>query len=105
MPTTARRFSAILTCHDRVDYVLEAIASIKRQTLPAFETIVVLDGSPEGSSESDPRRLSRRPRHRPTENLGKSVAANVGSYAASGEWLCFLDDDDLWHPRQALTCR
>ncbi len=39
------------------------------------------------------------------DNFGRSVAKNTGAYAATGDWLCFLDDDDLWHREKLARTR
>ena len=65
------------------------------------EVVVVDDGSDDGSAErlesvDDPRvRVIRRP-----ERGGQAPALNAGVEAARGDWLAFLDDDDVWSPRK-----
>lgn len=67
----------------------------------AFEVIVVDDASSDGTAAElarlgDPRvRVVRRETSR-----GVSVARNTGIAAARGEWIAFLDDDDVWSPRK-----
>ena len=88
--------SVVIATFNRCAYVREAVRSVLGQTLSAAEVIVVVDGSVDGTAE-----LLRRefPAVRVLEqpNLGRSVARNTGIAAARGEWVAFLDDDDLWH--------
>ena len=92
----SRTFSVIITSHSGRDFVLEAIRSVQEQTFPAHEIIVVLDGE---LSEIAAKIAEAYPDVRVFEqpNLGVSVARNLGVAKATGTWLCFLDDDDLWH--------
>lgn len=97
--STAPQFSIVLPTHDRLDFLLEAVASVRGQTLDAWELIVVDDASRDGSAEAieaigDPRiRVIRRAR-----NGGPSAARNVGVLHATAPWIAFLDSDDLWEP-------
>lgn len=79
----------------------EALSSVLRQTYRDFEVVVVDDGSIDGTCEhiaesfsdsfkNDRLRLIRQ------SNLGASAARNTGAAETSGEWLAFLDSDDLW---------
>jgi len=79
-------------------YLGECLESILAQTFRAFETIVVDDGSVDGSARivrafTDVRLISQ-------QNQGQSVARNVGILAARGELLAFNDADDLWPPNK-----
>ena len=77
------------------------LASALSQEDVETEVIVVDDGSDDGSAEklaafADPRvRALLRP-----QRGGQALALNAGIEAARGEWIAFLDDDDLWSPRK-----
>ncbi|MES2489432.1 MAG: glycosyltransferase [Pseudomonadota bacterium] len=93
--------SVIIPTFNRA-YILErAIASVLGQSYTDLELIVVDDGSSDGTAEliqnfSDSRlRYLQQPR-----NLGVSAARNRGIAEARGEWLAFLDSDDLWLPQK-----
>lgn len=90
------QFSVIIPTYNRKDYVLEAVRSVVEQTYPAHELIVVVDGSTDGTAEALRERF---PQVKVIEqpNRGPSVARNAGIAAATGEWVAFLDDDDLLH--------
>src|SRR6187200_1386086 len=78
-----------------------SLASALAQVGVELEVIVVDDASDDGSEErleavGDPRvRVIFRERQG-----GQAVALNDGIEAARGEWIAFLDDDDLWSPRK-----
>jgi glycosyltransferase involved in cell wall biosynthesis len=87
--------SAIVPVHNGAAYVAEALHSIREQTCPAAEVIVVDDGSTDDTvavvRRVEPEAiLIRQPRG------GPSVSKNAGASRASGHWLAFLDHDDLW---------
>ncbi len=99
------RISCIVPVYNGEKYLAEALASIFRQSLAAFEVIVVDDGS----TDSTPAVASRdtRVKYLRQANAGPSAARNHGIRASCGELLAFLDADDLWHPgkleRQAAS--
>ena len=92
----APRVSVIVPTYGRPEYLSEALQSIAMQTEPAFECIVVDDGS------EVPARLpfldSRFRLVRHHSNRGVAAARNTALRAATAEYVAFLDDDDLWSP-------
>ena len=91
------RFSVIIPTHERPALVQEAVSSVLAQTINDFEVIVVDDGSP-GMPDLPSDRRVRLIAHE--VNLGVSVARNTGIEAATGQYVCFLDDDDLYTPER-----
>ena len=78
-------------------YIEETLTSIERQTLGDFEVIVVDDGS----TDDGPRLARSHPLGVmlvEQAHLGVAVARNRGLALAQGQWIAFLDQDDLWHP-------
>ncbi|HEX2578231.1 MAG TPA: glycosyltransferase, partial [Aquihabitans sp.] len=82
-------------------YLAAALGSIRDQTVPPAEVIVVDDGSTDGSGELAAACGARVVSQPPT---GYASAVNRGVSEASGDVLAFLDADDLWAP-EALACR
>lgn len=91
------KVSVVIPTFNRAHVLGRAIASVLGQTYTELELIVVDDGSSDGTAAlmrefADPRlRYVQQPR-----NLGVSAARNRGVTEARGEWLAFLDSDDLW---------
>lgn len=93
------RVSVVVPCYNQGRYLDEAVGSVLAQTFQDLEILVVDDGS----TDPDTRRLLDaydRPRTRVLrgENRGLSGARNVGIRAATGEYVCCLDADDLLEP-------
>jgi glycosyltransferase involved in cell wall biosynthesis len=89
--------SVIIPTYNRAALVAAAVASVKAQTYRDFEIIVVDDGGDDGTfatlTAAGDLRVLRQARRR-----GVAAARNLGVSAARGEWLAFLDSDDLWLP-------
>lgn len=80
-------------------YVAEAIRSVQAQTCGDWELLVIDDGSQDGSlkivqdlAKGDPRITV----HANPQNMGVARTRNRGLELASGDWIAFLDSDDLW---------
>ena len=91
--------SVIIPVYRVTSYIAETLDSVMRQTFRDFETIVVNDGCPD--TESLERVLHP---YLPTiryirqSNMGVSAARNAGLGVATGEYVAFLDGDDVWLP-------
>jgi glycosyltransferase involved in cell wall biosynthesis len=91
------RVSVIIPTYNRKAFVLEAVNSILAQTYEDYELIVVDDGSADGTGEAL-KPYGDRLRYLYQENQGVSAARNRGLGHARGEFIAFLDSDDLWLP-------
>lgn len=98
--TGAPRFSVVMPLFNKASHVADALASALGQTCPAHEVIVIDNGSTDGGREIVA--ASRDPRVRlldlATPGPGGYAGRNVGIRAAAGDWIAFLDADDLWTP-------
>jgi glycosyltransferase involved in cell wall biosynthesis len=86
--------SAIVPIYNREAYLAEAIASILNQSIPPTEVIVIDDGSRDGGGEI--AKSFSAVRYHYQTNQGVGAARNQGVRLATGDFLAFLDSDDLW---------
>jgi glycosyltransferase involved in cell wall biosynthesis len=91
--------SAIIPVFNNGPYVAAAIESVLLQTQPPEEVIVVDDGSTDGTAEAVKPYVSRV-RYVYQSNQGEPAARNRGIREATGEYIAFLDGDDLWVPEK-----
>jgi glycosyltransferase involved in cell wall biosynthesis len=89
--------SVIITTYNRDKYLEEAICSVVNQTYPNMEVLVIDDGSVKNYAEQICAKYSNCTYHYKI-NGGLSSARNYGIEKTNGEFIAFLDDDDLWHP-------
>ena len=87
--------SAVIPVYNGERYLGEAIRSVLEQTHPAIECVVVDDGSTDGSREVA-REFGSEIRYEFQDNAGVAAARNRGADLASGEYLAFIDHDDVW---------
>jgi glycosyltransferase involved in cell wall biosynthesis len=98
------RVSAIIIVRNGEQFIAEAIESVIAQEGVAWELIVVDDGSSDGteaivqSFASRPAGRLRLLHHPGHANLGMSASRNLGIAESRGEYVAFLDADDLWLP-------
>jgi glycosyltransferase involved in cell wall biosynthesis len=102
--SSASTVSVIVAFHDARAHLEQAIASVEAQDHERFELILVDDGSTDSSTDLARAAASRAPEriryldHPGHANLGKSSSRNAGLRAARGEYVVFLDADDLLLP-------
>lgn len=102
---TSHAVSVVIPLHDGAAHIAETLGSVQAQTAPVHEVLVVDDGSHDDGAEIA-RRHAVGPVVIAQSNLGVAMARNRGLSAATGDWIAFFDQDDLWHPEhleQALT--
>jgi glycosyltransferase involved in cell wall biosynthesis len=87
--------SVIIPVRNGASFLPQAVASIQAQNYPALEIIVVDDGSTDDVSQALPR-LPATIRYFRQESSGPSAARNRGIRESGGEFIAFLDVDDLW---------
>jgi glycosyltransferase involved in cell wall biosynthesis len=80
-------------------YLAETLTSIVKQTWRPIELIVVDDGSTDGSRKVA-RQFGPALRLVRQDNAGTPTARNTGVREARGDFIAFLDADDLWHPHK-----
>lgn len=90
--------TVIINTYNRADRVGRAIASVLGQDFADFEVVVVDDGSRDHTPEVVASFEVPRLRAVRQENRGLCAARNRGLAEAKGDWVGFLDDDDLFFP-------
>lgn len=95
------RLSVVIPTFNRAHVLGRAIESVLGQTYHDLELIVVDDGSVDDTEAIVGKITDTRLRYvRQPKNRGVSAARNRGIEEARGEWLAFLDSDDLWLPQK-----
>lgn len=79
-------------------YLRDAVASVRAQNVPVGEILLIDDGAPTPGLAAIAGELGVSYVRQVASGL--SVARNTGVAAARGEWIAFLDDDDVWHPER-----
>lgn len=89
--------SVIVPVYNVEEYLEECLESIKRQTYTDIEVILVNDGSIDRSKEICERYCEKDSRFKlvSQENKGQSVARNLGMAESKGEFISFVDSDDV----------
>lgn len=99
------KLSIIIPLFNKVDFVCDTIQSVLNQTLPAHELIIVDDASTDNSLPTVQQFLANNdvnPNHIPVNiialenNAGPGNARNIGAEHASGDFIAFLDADDVY---------
>ena len=90
------QISVVIPTHNRLTLLRECINSVRAQTKPPDEIVVVDDGSNDETAnwcikQSDI--VFRR-----IKNSGPSAARNLGVKISRSRWIAFIDSDDLWMP-------
>ncbi|AFZ33233.1 glycosyl transferase family 2 [Gloeocapsa sp. PCC 7428] len=98
------KVTVIVPAYNAEQTIVAALASVQQQTLRDWEVIVIDDGSCDRTSELLSRIQEPRMQVHRYTNAGVSVARNRGIAHAQGEYLAFLDADDLWSADK-LACQ
>jgi glycosyltransferase involved in cell wall biosynthesis len=97
LPIASRRVSVVVPTFNRAELIQETIESVLRQTTPAHEIIVVDDGSTD-STCAVVRAYGDRVVLLSDDHRSAAAARNRGLARATGDWIAFLDSDDIWTP-------
>lgn len=99
------KISIVMPVCNVADYVVESVASVQAQSFESWELIVVNDGSVDatGMAVQAMAKEDARIHLISQQNAGVANARNRGLDLAQGDFLCFLDGDDLWH-KDFLKC-
>lgn len=95
------KVSVIIPVYNAVPYIAETLQSLQHQTMQDFEVLLVDDHGTDDSIAVARKITGEDARFRYLEtpvNAGPGVARNLGIVEAKGEFITFLDSDDLWEP-------
>ncbi len=92
--------SVIMPACNAEQYIAQSIETVINQTYPHWELIVVDDGSTDNTKQIVLQNIEKdkRIKYFYQSNGGQGKARNHGIKYASGDWIAFLDADDLWMP-------
>jgi glycosyltransferase involved in cell wall biosynthesis len=92
--------SVVIPTFNRRQMLSDAVASVLAQSYSDLEVIVVDDGSTDGTRDAirDQYGMDARLRVVTQPNRERAIARNRGIHESRGEWIAFLDSDDLWSP-------
>ena len=92
--------SIIIPTYNAGQYIEEALASVFAQSFQDFEVIIVDDGSTDDTAQRVKALSDSRILYVYKENQGPAIARNHGLNLVRGEYIAFLDVDDLWQPNK-----
>jgi glycosyltransferase involved in cell wall biosynthesis len=90
-------FSVVIPTYNRAGMLAEALDSVWAQRRDDYEVVVVDDGSTDDTAALLNANTARLSWYR-QDHRGPAAARNLGAHHARGEYLAFLDSDDLWFP-------
>lgn len=91
--------SVVVASYNYGQFICHALDSILAQTFTDWEAIIVDDGSTDNTSSLvAPYLHDERFRYQRTLHVGQPAAKNLGIRLARGNYIAFLDADDVWHP-------
>lgn len=98
--------SVIMPAFNAAEFIAESIRSVQQQTYSSWELLVIDDASTDGTSqvvEGMAENDDRIKLHVLPTNQGAGFARNIGIKAATGDYISFLDADDLWKSHKLQT--
>lgn len=97
------KVSVIIPTYNRPHYLRQAIESVLAQTYANFELIVIDDGSTDDTRLAVKQFDDPRIKYLYQNNAGRSTARNHGLEVSTGDYVSFLDDDDLYLPHKLTS--
>ncbi len=95
--STLPTISVVIPCYNAARYIAATLRSVLAQDWPELQVIVVDDGSSDGSADLVQREFPGVTVLRQS-NQGVAAARNLGISQTHGEWIAFVDADDIWLP-------
>ncbi|GAA0469178.1 glycosyltransferase family 2 protein [Alkalibacillus silvisoli] len=102
-----KKVSVIIPTYKRSEFLQRAIESVLNQTYANIEIIIVDDNDPDQSYRFDTEKIMKEYHDnnkvkyiKTKQNLGGALARNEGVFRAEGDFITFLDDDDIYLPKK-----
>ncbi|MDZ8224906.1 MULTISPECIES: glycosyltransferase family A protein [unclassified Nostoc] len=92
------KVTVIIPAYNAMTYLPETLDSVLKQRFTDFEVLIINDGSTDSIVTWVSKITDYRVKLISQENQGLSAARNTGIVHAQGEYVAFLDADDLWEP-------
>lgn len=94
--------SIVMPTHNRSDFLMEAVNSVLKQTYTNWELFIIADACTDNTSDVIKPYLKDKRIHfyNSEKNLGGAGARNYGMNLIGGNYVAFLDDDDVWLPKK-----
>ncbi len=95
--------SVVIPAYNAARLIVPTLDTVRAQTFQGYETVVVDDGSTDGTAEVAQAYFARHTMHGRVlrqDHRGVSAARNAGIRAAAGTYVALLDSDDLWYPEK-----
>lgn len=90
------KYSVVIPLYNKEKYIIDTVNSVLNQSFSDYEVIIVDDGSTDHSLEVAKSISSSKIKVIHQNNQGVAVARNTGILNAGGEYISFLDADDIW---------
>jgi glycosyltransferase involved in cell wall biosynthesis len=90
--------SIVMPTYNRAEYILETIKSIQKQTYCSWELIIVDDGSDDNTRQLVNQINDERVTYYYNSHVGMEHTRKIGLDKAKGDFIGFMDSDDLWAP-------
>lgn len=92
------KVSVIIPAYNAITYLPRALVSVSRQSFTDFEVLIINDGSSDNLEQWFTELIDPRVKLIGQQNKGVAAARNTGIAQSQGEYIAFLDADDLWEP-------
>lgn len=99
------KVSIVIPLYNKEEYIERVLKCIENQSLEDWECIIIDDGSTDNSARIVKNYISNRGnkwKYFHQENRGQAAARNIGIDLSTGEYIAFLDADDLWPSNKLL---
>ena len=103
VPASAPYFSVVIPTYNRAEFIGATLESILNQSFARLQVLVVDDGSTDNTADVVARYPDPRIHYFRKENAERGAARNYGLARATGEYVLFLDSDDLLHANHLAT--